>query len=72
MLNKLTLAALITVASPALTQAMPRIQNDTLGQTLNLVAARQDRLIEGRYYGVADPPGLFSTSRDALVNETGN
>jgi hypothetical protein len=72
MLNKLTLVALITVASPALAQAMPHIQNDTLGQTLSLVAARQDRLIEGRYYGLANPSGYFSTSRDQMVNETGN
>ena len=72
MLNKLTLVALITVASPALAQAMPHTQNDTLGQTLSLVAARQDRLIEGRYYGVVNSSGYFSTSRDQMVNETGN
>jgi len=72
MLNKLTLVALITVASPALAQAMPHIQNDTLGQTLSLVAARQDRLIEGRYYSAVDPPGYFSTGRDQMVNGTGN
>ena len=72
MLNKLTLVALITVASPALAQAMPHIQNDTLGQTLNLVAARQDRLIEGRYYGVVNLSGYFATSRDQMVNGTGN
>ena len=71
MLNKLTLVALITVASPALAKAMPHIQNDTLGQTLSLVADRQDRLIEGRYYGVA-PWGYLPTSRDQMVNETGN
>ena len=70
MLNKLTLVALISVAS--LAQAMPHIQNDTLGQTLSLVAARQDRLIEGRYYGVVNPSGYFPTSRDQMVNETGN
>ena len=72
MLNKLAIVTLIAVASPALAQAMPHIQNDTLERTLSLVAARQDPLIEGRYYGVVNPSGYFSTSRDALVNETGN
>ena len=72
MLSKLAIATLITVASSALAQAMPHIQNDTLGPNLYQVAARQDRLIEGRYYGVADPPGYFSTGRDQMVNATGN
>ena len=72
MLNKLTLVTLIAVASPALAQAMPHIHNDTLGQNLYHVADRQDRLIEGRYYGAADPPGYFSTGRDQMVNGTGN
>ena len=72
MLNKLAVVTLITVASPALAQAMPHIQNDTLGPNLYHVADRQDRLIEGRYYGAADPPGFFLTGRDQMVNGTGN
>jgi hypothetical protein len=70
MLNKLTLVALITVASPALAQS-PHIQNDTLGPNLYHAADRQG-LIEGRYYGAADPPGYFSTGRNQMVNRTGN
>jgi len=71
MLNKLALVALITVASPALAQSMPHIQNDTLGPNLYHVGDRQG-LIEGRYYGAADPPGYFLTGRDRMVNGTGN
>jgi hypothetical protein len=72
MLNKLAIVTLIAVASPALAQAMPHIQNDTLGPNLYHVADHQDRLIEGRYYGTADPPGYFASGRDQMVNATGN
>jgi hypothetical protein len=67
MLNKLAVVALITVASPALAQAMDN-------RNVYLVAGGAGHRLVATFHQpiLGDPQGYFSSGRDQMVNELGN